>query len=74
MAKEQDMIPFKKLKRGGFFRFKGRKSLWQKGVDGGGSGAQAVTGPNVGSYKYSDYGYNDYTLVIPVNAKIVEEK
>lgn len=69
MAKVQK-VSFSKIKRGKFFRFPGRKTLWQKGnsacID-----AQVVSGRNVGKGRFS---IEPNTPVIPVNAKIVEEK
>ena len=79
MAKKQEMVPFKKIKKGGFFRMKGKRCLMQRGrVDNDNIG-QMVTGKNVGHVRYFGdiNNFNDFNadiLVIPVNAKIVEEK
>ena len=76
MAKKQEMVPFKKIKKGGFFRMKGEKRLMQRGKVGDDNVGQVVTGKNTGHAEYFD-SYDKYTpdtLVIPVNAKIVEEK
>ena len=76
MAKKQEMVPFKKIKKGGFFRIKRGGCLMQRGKVGDDNVGQVVTGKNTGHAKYFD-GYDKYTpdtLVIPVNAKIIEEK
>lgn len=75
MAKEQEMLPYKKIKRGEFFRMKGQKQLLQKGVACGSGIGQVLSGRYVGHCKFFDTGNcGGDTLVIPVNARIVEEK
>ena len=62
-----EKIPFNKIKPGGFFHMKGKKALWQRRRDYSAS-AQMVSGRNIGQVTEPS------CLVIPVNARIVEEK
>jgi hypothetical protein len=69
-------VPFKKIKKGEYFRLKG-KTLYQR-VKFTGFAAQIVSGSNIGIVQWFDStGCNKSrtpdTLVTPVNARIVED-
>ena len=64
-------IPFREIKKGSFFRIKG-KALYQRGKPDSDMG-QIVTGNRIGDFRNDTCGLSYDTMVTPVNARIVED-